>query len=94
MSRPRPPPQTAANLCRLPAGNGVPTEELGEGEPIKFEEPAYELRWVCSVVGTSSCLHRPAGEAFCPHLVGGAHSVCPAAGLTILLLQLRVPGRL
>lgn len=31
--------------CRLPPGGAMPTELVG-GEPIKFDEPAYELRWV------------------------------------------------
>lgn len=38
-------PHRAAPLParRLPGDGGMPTQ-LGEGEPIKFEEPAYELR--------------------------------------------------
>ena len=30
-------------MCRLPAGGGMPAGLEG-GEPITFEEPAYELR--------------------------------------------------
>lgn len=38
-------PMLSMPARRLPSDGSMPTE-LGEGEPIQFEEPAYELRWV------------------------------------------------
>lgn len=83
---------------RLSADGGMPTD-LGQGELIKFEEPAYELRWVYTwrtmrqTQRHAASMQRLAMSVFTCSGANQASNALPAPSPS-LPLQLRLSGRL